>query len=122
MSKFSIRLSELRQAGGLTQVELAKRLDISRSTLGMYELGRREPDIETLEKIADFFNVDMDFLLGNSDKTTKIIKRQELPLTDVERTLLNYFRSLPDFEKGQLTGYAQRLFDEYGKKGEREAM
>ena len=36
----------------------------------MYETGAREPDFETLEKIADFFNVDIDYLLGRTDKTT----------------------------------------------------
>ena len=38
----------------------------------MYETGAREPDFETLEKIADFFNVDIDFLLGRTDKTTML--------------------------------------------------
>jgi len=38
----------------------------------MYETGKREPDHETLEMIADFFNVDLDYLLGRSSKTTYI--------------------------------------------------
>lgn len=117
MSKFSKRLIELRNAEGLTQTELARRLDISRSTLGMYELDRRRPDIETLERLADYFNVDMDYLLGNTNKSTKLIERKELPLTGLERSLLGYFRALPDFEQGMLLGYAQRLYDENNKKG-----
>ena len=38
----------------------------------MYETGQREPDFETLERLADFFNVDLDYLLGRTNKTTVI--------------------------------------------------
>lgn len=73
MSNFQTVLKSLRTAKGLTQEELAKQLRVSRSTIGMYENGSREPDYETLEFIADFFNVDIDYLLGRTTKTTKII-------------------------------------------------
>lgn len=67
MGDFAIRLKKLRTERQLTQDELAPELGISRSTLGMYETGKREPDFETLETIADFFNVDMNYLIGYSD-------------------------------------------------------
>ena len=70
--KFSDILKGLRKEYGMTQVELAKKLGLTRSSLSMYELGDREPDFETLEAIADYFNVDMDYLLGRSTKTTKL--------------------------------------------------
>lgn len=70
MGNFQNIFKQLRIASGLTQVEISKKLGISRSTIGMYETGSREPDFETLEKIADFFNVDIDYLLGRTDKTT----------------------------------------------------
>lgn len=70
MSKFYAVLKSLRTAKGMTQDELAKVLNISRSTVGMYENGSREPDYETLETIADYFNVDIDYLIGRTDKTT----------------------------------------------------
>lgn len=72
MGIFKNTLRTLRTSQGLTQEELAKRLKISRSTIGMYEKGAREPDFETLELIADFFNVDINYLLGRSNKTTYI--------------------------------------------------
>lgn len=68
MSEFSKRLKKLRTDLKMTQDELAPELGISRSTLGMYETGKREPDFETLETIADFFNVDMNYLIGYSDE------------------------------------------------------
>lgn len=67
MKKFAERLVSLRQAKGLTQVELAELLNISRGALSLYELGRREPDFETASKIADFFGVSVDYLLGRTD-------------------------------------------------------
>ena len=68
MVPYGKRLIKLR--GNRSQAEVAKAVGIATSTLGMYETGAREPDFETLEKIADFFNVDIDYLLGRTDKTT----------------------------------------------------
>lgn len=70
MGDFQNIFRRLRTSAGLTQVEIAEKLEISRSTIGMYETGAREPDFETLEKIADFFNVDTDYLLGRTSRTT----------------------------------------------------
>lgn len=72
MGKFQSTLKDLRKSFGLTQDELAKKLKLSRSTIGMYEKGAREPDFETLELIADFFNVDINYLLGRTAKTTVV--------------------------------------------------
>lgn len=66
MSKFSERFKSLRQSRKLSQQELADKLKISKSSVNMYERGEREPGLETIENIADFFNVDMDYLLGKS--------------------------------------------------------
>ena len=66
MSDFAARFKSLRIRDGLTQDELAKKLKISKSAISMYENGNREPDFETLELIADFFNVDMNYLLGSN--------------------------------------------------------
>lgn len=70
MGDFNNIFKRLRIAAGLTQEELAQKLGITRSRVGMYETGKREPDFETLELIADFFNVDIDYLLGRTSKTT----------------------------------------------------
>ena len=68
MSKFSERLKLLRSERGLSQQALADKLgNISKSSVNMYERGEREPGFELLETIADFFNVDMDYLLGKSN-------------------------------------------------------
>lgn len=61
------RLKELRKSRHLTQREVAERLGIGVSTLGMYEVGKREPDLDTLKALARFYNVTVDYLLGNED-------------------------------------------------------
>lgn len=66
MSTFADMLSYLRKRNGLSQQELADKTGLTRSAIGMYETGKREPDFETLESIADFFNVNIDTLLGKS--------------------------------------------------------
>lgn len=60
------RWVELRKGKNLTQEQLAVKLGIQRSTYSNYELGKREPDFETAKLIADFFEVSVDYLLGNS--------------------------------------------------------
>ena len=65
--RFGHILKNLRKDRGDTQADLAKYLGISRSAISMYESGEREPDFETLEAIADYFNVNMDFLLGQTE-------------------------------------------------------
>lgn len=67
---FNERLRELRTKKELSQQQLATALGISKSAISMYEIGEREPDFETLEAIADFFNVDMNYLLGDDNKST----------------------------------------------------
>ena len=68
---FKDRLKELRCSRNLTQMKLAEDLGIAKSTISMYENGKREPDYETLELIADYFNVNIGSLLtkGNLYKT-----------------------------------------------------
>lgn len=58
-------LKKLREEKGLTQSELGKKLGISPSTVGMYEQGRRVPDVPILKKMSAFFNVSIDYLLEN---------------------------------------------------------
>ena len=64
---FGKRLQELRNSKKMTQAELGKVLKVSASTIGMYETDKRQPNFETEEAIADFFNVDIDYLRGKRD-------------------------------------------------------
>lgn len=72
MGDFPNIFKHIREKSGLTQQQLADKLGISRSAVGMYEKGEREPNFETLKLIADTFNVDMNYLLGKKPSTEVI--------------------------------------------------
>lgn len=59
-------LKKLRKDRKLNQSELANYLGISVSAYGNYELGQREPNIETLDKLAEFYDVSVDYLIGRT--------------------------------------------------------
>ena len=61
-----LRLKKLRLAQNLSLRELSNQLNISYSSLGKYERGEQEPNIDTLKKVADYFNVSVDYLIGQS--------------------------------------------------------
>ena len=65
----SERLKELRAKKGYSQAELADKLHVSKSTISMIEAGSRKPSYELMEQIADFFNVSLDYLRGEDDKS-----------------------------------------------------
>lgn len=67
MATMGQRIKELRQSLGMTQLALSEAIGVSKSAIGMYETDKREPDNKTLDCIADFFNVDLDYLYGKSD-------------------------------------------------------
>lgn len=69
-----IRLKALRTDKGLSQKEMAEYLGISQPAYANYERQAREADYETLKKLADYFNVTTDYLLGREDKTTLTTK------------------------------------------------
>ena len=66
-----MRIASLRQGRGLSQAELAHRLNISASAVGMYEQGRREPSVDTLIALAQVFGVSLDYLLSGQPDTVR---------------------------------------------------
>ena len=75
---FAERLKELRKQAHLTQVELAKRLGIGQSSYADWERGKKNPTQENLIKIAQFFNVPLDYLVGNSEEKSDELDNIEL--------------------------------------------
>lgn len=65
------RIASLRQSFGLSQAELARRLHISPSAIGMYEQGRREPSVDTLIALSREFGVSLDYLLSGQPDTVR---------------------------------------------------
>ncbi|MBQ4561159.1 MAG: helix-turn-helix transcriptional regulator [Clostridia bacterium] len=62
-----MKLKEIRKARGISQLKLAIDLHTNQNTISRYETGEREPGISELIKIADYFNVSIDYLLERTD-------------------------------------------------------
>lgn len=67
MAEIKDRILNLRIENSLTQSQMAKIFDVGISTISMWEQGQRIPRPNTLQEICDYFNVDMDYLMGRSD-------------------------------------------------------
>lgn len=86
---FGKKLKILRKKLGITQARLAKKLGISPSTVGMYEQGRREPDSTMLIKIADLFDVSVDYLIDFKKSKKKYVKNVDEIADKVEYIIRN---------------------------------
>ena len=78
---FKDRVRELRLEKGLKQEEIANSLGVVRTTYTKYETGEREPSFEIMSKLANFFDVSIDYLIGRVDR------RELTVLTDLPQSL-----------------------------------
>ena len=95
MSAFSNMFSYLRKREGLSQAELADKLGVAKSTISMYERDERKPSFEMLEIIADFFNINMDTLVGGSDMSAY----PSDSLSPTERRLVSAWRQADEKDR-----------------------
>lgn len=109
-------IKELRLSSKYTQEDLAQKLKISKSTIGMYEQNRRSPDLDTLVKISKIFSVSTDYLLGldsikkdtfastySWEDFTKIFP-DAIRLTNEQRDILTYYDQLSLTDKRWIMG------------------
>ena len=75
-----LRLREIREKKGVSQKELAEYLNLTQVQISKYELGKNEPDLNTIKKIATFFDVTIDYLLGTSEENIILITRNDLEI------------------------------------------
>ena len=100
--KFGDRLRELLELNNLSQKQLGEKLNIAPSTIGNYVRNIRQPDHATLVVFADYFNVAVDFLLGNTFKNE---------LSEEEQLLLTVYKGLNGSYKKILLEEAKLLFE-----------
>ena len=67
LESLGYRIKYLRERNNISQIEFAKKIGVSNTVLSRYESGDRKPDYDTLQLIADFFDVSTDYLLGRTD-------------------------------------------------------
>jgi transcriptional regulator with XRE-family HTH domain len=99
MTYLSTKLKELREKAELTQYQLSEELNIKRSAYGNYETGMSYPEYDVLEKIADYYKVDVRELLDLDDKFEKSLDLKK-EAKELEKNIKEYFykryRKIPD--------------------------
>ena len=90
-----MRLKEIRKERGLKQKEIAKLIGISPMAYSYYEREERQPDIKTLKKISELFNVPVDYIIENENERLE-------KLTDEERKIINKYRKLCEKNKNKI--------------------
>lgn len=125
MPIFPQRLKELRKSKGLSQQKLADFLGTSKSSVNMYERGEREPGLEMVESIADFFNVDVDYLFGKSDIPNRVlVQAYNLPSipspseVDPDALAIKMYKQLDSDDKAEIRGEMKQMLkaDKYSGK------
>ena len=126
---FADRLNILRKQQNLTQSELAKKINVAPSTVGMWERSHREPDIDMLIKLANYFNIDINFLLGISNDRTPPGKKEnnrnatsskENVYSKDEQSLVESYRALNEEGQEKIIDYVDDLMTsgKYIKSGQ----
>lgn len=112
----------LREARGLDQTKLAKELGFcSRSAVSLWELGTRRPPTWKLQMIADFFNVKVDYLLGNTDDPTPGKKLPAPSMEDKEKAAAlaeqlhdpKTMKNSPAYQKMLDAGWSEERIEEF---------
>ena len=125
MGDFPNIFRKIREQSGLTQQQMADKLGGSRRAIGMYENGEREPNFETLELIADTFNVDMNYLLGKKPTTEVIPDRYYLD--DDARDMAQFMYENPEYKvlfdasrkvKKEDIDFVKQMIDRMSNKGD----
>lgn len=108
MATFAERLKYERLRSNLNQEELACKIGLGRTSISKYENGRQIPEMITLEKLADFFNVSIDYLLG------KIDSRNDKDVTIALHSDYDY-KDLPDEARKEIENYIEYIKQKYKK-------
>ena len=114
-------IAKYRMQKGISQKDLAKSLNVSTSTVALWEVNKRNPTPTTLVDIADFFNISMDILFS-ADRKNQSYQKEETNLLspDCER-LISYFNEMNGESREILLGEARKLLREERLEEKREA-
>ena len=98
MLEFKNRLQMLRNKNNFSLDELAERVKLSRMTISRYENGKIEPKLENLQKIAECFNVTVDYLIGNE---TNVLKNLSQEFTDLDIISIGVAKEINELSNSQ---------------------
>ena len=122
-TEFSRTLSMLRREQGLSQRKVAAELGISQALLSHYENGIREPGLQFVTKVCDYYHVSADYLLGRTlDREGTTIAAADLYDSSAEKGTALRGSIAAMLQKKLIVNTASMLFDLLGKVGDREAI
>lgn len=109
-----MRIKEIREAGNIMQKKMAADLGIAANTLSQYENGKREPDIETTKRIAEYLGVSVDTLVGGDgmEKAPTDKGGREVGFDDFDYALHNESKELSEEKKQMLLNMARFMRQE----------
>ena len=105
-------LRNLREKYNLTQQQIADELGIQRPTYSRYEKGERQPNYNLLIKIADYFNISVDYLLGKEENSQSLDEQ----LSEIEIALYSEVKELTDEQKQDILDYARFKKEQWKKE------
>ena len=106
-----MRIRELRMDCGKSQTEVAKILGISQQVFSTYEKESCYPDPNMLIKLARYFNVTVDYLIGNEESSPNVRGGSPETFTEEERTLIRYYRAIGKEAKMAIFTTAESFFN-----------
>ena len=106
-----MRIKELRKEKEKTQAEVAAALGVSRQVFANYENGINSPDPKTLIKLADYFDVSIDYLVERTNDFGVAQGKQDVSYRESERELMSVFKKLDIDNKNKVIGFAFALLD-----------
>lgn len=112
-----MNLRILRKKSGLTMKQLGEKIGVAESTISLYEKGTREPDNATLFKLADYFGVSVDYLLGRTDTPTPETSDLEMP-AELESVRMAFYGGPSNLSQKSLQDIAEyvKFIQERDKK------
>lgn len=110
-----LRIKELREELGLSQLDFAKKINLTQQSISLYEKGEREPSLDVLKSIADFFNVSTDYLLGKSNE-----KNPTINIDDVDVAFAAGLKGLNDTNKAIIKATLEALLAKQEKEDKKE--
>ncbi len=101
------RIAELRKEAGLNQKEFGKLINAAQTSVSNWELGLREAPYDMLVKMADYFGVSIDYLLGREEQNEKPATDNGDGISDMDKFLFNWLKSLSPEEIEAAQAYIQ---------------
>lgn len=107
-----IKLKTLREQNNLTQRSLAEKINVTHGAIGNWEMGKRDPDISTLVKIADYFGVSIDYLVGHSSEPYAVsTPTPSDEYTNAEKRVIEAYRTLVPGMQDYILEMIEKLAD-----------